>query len=136
MTGYLFVYLCKDEKDNVPMDTAVSAPPQVNIPQSYQHSPAWSHAGSQSPKSTLKGSSILTSSSLGGRNRYRGDPKFTCLMCHCQPKDRQFDFCGTKCRDEARYLAPVLLEVPQGHMTFTMGKHLKQHSGNMMTVST
>ena len=138
MTGYLcilIVYLCEDNADKMPVDTVASAPSPVTIPQSYQHSPVWSYAGSQSPKSTLKGSSILTSSSLGGRNRYGGNPKFTCLMCRCKPKDRRFDFCGTKCRDEARNLAPVLLVVPQGHITFTTGKHLKQHSGHTMTVS-
>lgn len=134
MTGYLCIliaYLCTDK---TPTDTA--APPLDTIPQSYQHSPVWSYAGSQSLKSTLKGSSILTSSSFGGRKRYGGDPKFTCLMCRRKPKNRGFDFCGITCRDEARNMAPVLLEVPQGHTTFTTGKHLKQHSGNVMTVST
>lgn len=46
----------------------------------------------------------------------------TCLMCRSCPKNGRFDFCGINCRDEAKRLSPILLEIPHGHTTFTMGK--------------
>ena len=48
-----------------------------------------------------------------------------CLMCRKHPKNGRFDFCGTECRDEARNISPLLLEVPRGHTTFEMGMFMK-----------
>jgi len=43
-----------------------------------------------------------------------------CLLCRSSPKNGEHDFCGTTCRDALTNLAPLVLEVPQGHSTFTM----------------
>jgi hypothetical protein len=43
-----------------------------------------------------------------------------CLLCRSTPKNGEFDFCGTTCRDTVRNLAPLVLEVPQDHVTFAM----------------
>jgi len=64
--------------------------------------------------------SLSSSLSIGGWGKYRGDPKSACLMCRSRPKNGGYDFCGITCRDAARKLAPLLLEVPRGHTTFTM----------------
>jgi len=43
-----------------------------------------------------------------------------CLLCRSSPKEHEFDFCGITCRDAMRNLAPMVLEVPRGHVIFTM----------------
>ncbi|KIM75756.1 hypothetical protein PILCRDRAFT_78511 [Piloderma croceum F 1598] len=40
-------------------------------------------------------------------------------MCCIHHKNGRFDFCGIACRDKAKDLAPLLLDVPKGHTTFT-----------------
>jgi len=57
----------------------------------------------------------------------------TCLMCRMNPKNNGFDFCGPSCRDGARNQAPLVLEVPQGHTTFTMVEHKFQQSWKVNT---
>jgi len=41
-----------------------------------------------------------------------------CLLCHSNPKLGEFDFCGEACRQGALRNTPLLMEVPQGHVTF------------------
>ncbi|KIM72330.1 hypothetical protein PILCRDRAFT_742637 [Piloderma croceum F 1598] len=40
-------------------------------------------------------------------------------MCCIHHKNGRFDFCGITCRDKAKDIAPLLLDVPKGHTTFT-----------------
>jgi hypothetical protein len=46
--------------------------------------------------------------------------KSACLMCRSRPKNGKYHFCGRGCRDNARKVAPSILEVPEGHTTFKM----------------
>jgi len=64
--------------------------------------------------------SIPNPSFLSGQDNIRNDSNDTCLMCRRRPKNGRFDFCGINCRDEAKKLSPMLLEIPHGHITFTM----------------
>lgn len=43
-----------------------------------------------------------------------------CLLCHKNPKNGQYDFCGEGCRADAMRNTPLLMEVPKGHVTFEM----------------
>jgi hypothetical protein len=45
-----------------------------------------------------------------------------CPMCHWRPKKGLFDFCSNDCENNAALTAPLLIEVPQGHDTYTMGR--------------
>jgi len=45
-----------------------------------------------------------------------------CLMCHERPKNGRFDFCSNDCKNNATLATPLLIEVPQSHATYTMGK--------------
>jgi hypothetical protein len=86
-------------------------------PQGYQHSRVIM-LRSQSTGSTLNESTA-------------------CLMCHSCPKNGRYDFCSIMCRDEARNISPLLLEVPHDHTTFMMGAPLEAiFSGDIMTVYT
>jgi hypothetical protein len=51
-----------------------------------------------------------------------------CLLCGSRPKNGKSDFCGIPCQNAARNLAPMVLEVPQGHGTFTMVESKFQNS--------
>jgi len=73
--------------------------------------PLGGYAGSQLPQSTS-----------------RVYPNRACLLCRRRPKNGRFDFCGVNCRAEARNLSPMLLEVPEGHITFTMVERQFQQS--------
>jgi hypothetical protein len=42
-----------------------------------------------------------------------------CLMCRKVPKQGPHNYCGKTCADNALGQAPLLLEVPKGHTTFT-----------------
>jgi hypothetical protein len=48
-----------------------------------------------------------------------------CLMCFSAPKDGAYDFCGAGCKDIAMKYTPVLLAIPAGHVTFTIGAYSK-----------
>jgi len=50
----------------------------------------------------------------------RNDSNSTCLMCRRRPRNGRFDFSGINCRDEAKRLSPMLLEIPRDHATFSM----------------
>jgi hypothetical protein len=42
-------------------------------------------------------------------------------MCRSMPKSGVYDFCGEACKESAMSNTPLLLEVPQGHVTYDMG---------------
>jgi hypothetical protein len=74
------------------------------------------------PPLTPQNSGIITMPFLEGYCLI--NTKSACLLCRSTPKNGEFDFCGTTCRDTVRNLAPLVLEVPQDHVTFAMGKPL------------
>ena len=45
-----------------------------------------------------------------------------CLMCRLNPKQGDRQYCGKTCAEEAANKGPVILEVPEGHVTFSSGK--------------
>ena len=47
--------------------------------------------------------------------------KIACLLCRSRPKNGRHDFCGLTCRGLALVLAPLILEIPKGHVTYDMG---------------
>ncbi|KIM80422.1 hypothetical protein PILCRDRAFT_73161 [Piloderma croceum F 1598] len=42
-----------------------------------------------------------------------------CIMCRSAAKQGDHHFCGKTCADEAASKGPIILEVPEGHATFT-----------------
>ena len=58
----------------------------------------------------------------------RNDSNSTCLMCRRRPRNGRFDFSGINCRDEAKRLSPMLLEIPRDHATFSMSKTFEASS--------
>jgi hypothetical protein len=50
-----------------------------------------------------------------------------CLMCRKAGKQSNSHFCGQACKDAAEKKGPMILEVPQGHVTFKSGmSHLRR----------
>ena len=43
-------------------------------------------------------------------------------MCRTNPKQGDRHYCGKTCAEEAANKGPVILEVPEGHVTFNSGK--------------
>jgi len=42
-------------------------------------------------------------------------------MCRSAAKQGDHHFCGKICADEAASKGPIILEVPEGHVTFSSG---------------
>ena len=47
--------------------------------------------------------------------------RVACLLCKSRPKYKRYHLCGKTCKSLATENTPLVLEAPEGHVTFDMG---------------